>query len=127
MRSSAGEHLVHTEGVTGSIPVASTISSASLTPPSGRCNRAAGAREAGLHNINFSQLSTEQVLAMADGPLRAGRYGTAARLYALAMRPMAHPPGELRTRHGLAGTERRLRGFRGIPCNQDAGCLLPLP
>ncbi len=25
MRSSAGEHLVHTEGVTGSIPVASTI------------------------------------------------------------------------------------------------------
>lgn len=55
-----------------------------------------------MHNINFSQLSTEQVLAMADGLLRAGRYGTAAQLYALAMRPMAHPPGELRTRHGLA-------------------------
>ena len=38
MRSSAGEHLVHTEGVTGSIPVASTIpfNALAASPGTGR-------------------------------------------------------------------------------------------
>jgi hypothetical protein len=39
MRSSAGEHLVHTEGVTGSIPVASTISFNALADHTGRETR----------------------------------------------------------------------------------------
>src|SRR5437868_1158419 len=57
MRSSAGEHLVHTEGVTGSIPVASTILFSGLAiSPRGACQNACQERAASPSDCRLHRL-----------------------------------------------------------------------
>lgn len=66
MRSSAGEHLVHTEGVTGSIPVASTLAANPIRRHAGKI-MFAGVAVFGLATVVFglSKLVWLSVAALA--------------------------------------------------------------